>query len=99
MHQTVLPKGCRTALRATGFGRASACSRLTPLNYLPCQNRAMSRRPLAMVLVLAATVAVSGQTGTSPLVAVQRIPLPAVNGRIDHLAVDLERAHLSWPPS
>ena len=46
-------------------------------------------------LLLAAVTALFGQTGTAPpLALVQTIPLPGVNGRIDHLAVDVDRNRL-----
>lgn len=57
-------------------------------------NPKMARHVIAGWLLCAATVAVAGPAGNGPLVPVQTIPLPNVSGRIDHLAVDLERSRL-----
>jgi DNA-binding beta-propeller fold protein YncE len=54
----------------------------------------MNRQAFAVVLAIAATVALAGQADNTPWLPVQTIPLPGVTGRIDHLAVDIERGRL-----
>src|SRR5262245_52678870 len=50
---------------------------------------------IAITTILASTSAIFGQPATSPLLQLEaKVPLGAVSGRIDHMAVDLERHRL-----
>jgi YVTN family beta-propeller protein len=54
----------------------------------------MFGRAIALVLGMAVPISGEAQTPPAPLVLEAKIPLGQVNGRIDHLAVDLKRQRL-----
>ena len=54
----------------------------------------MPERGLAFLVGMIMSISVGAQTPPAPLVLEAKIPLGQVNGRIDHLAVDLQRQRL-----